>query len=109
MDHEFHEQLPKLFPHVDARPWFAGNQPLIESSAFRNSTLQGAYFIIAARALGLDTGPMSGFDNAGGRCRFLRRHADQVELHLHARPRRSGDDLRAQPALRRSKKLNRII
>jgi 3-hydroxypropanoate dehydrogenase len=64
MDYEFHEKLPKLFPHADARSWFAGNQPLIESSAFRNSTLQGAYFIIAARALGLDTGPMSGFNNA---------------------------------------------
>jgi 3-hydroxypropanoate dehydrogenase len=64
MDYEFHEKLPKLFPHTDARAWFVGNQPLIEISAFRNSTLQGAYFIIAARALGLDTGPMSGFDNA---------------------------------------------
>lgn len=64
MDYEFHEKLPKLFPHADARSWFAGNQPLIETSAFRNSTLQGAYFIIAARALGLDTGPMSGFNNA---------------------------------------------
>ncbi len=64
MDHEFYEKLPKLFPHADARAWFVGNQPLIETSAFRNSTLQGAYFIIAARALGLDTGPMSGFNNA---------------------------------------------
>ena len=64
MDLEFHEQLPRLFPHTDARSWFVGNQPLIEASAFRNSTLQGAYFIMAARALGLDTGAMSGFDNA---------------------------------------------
>jgi 3-hydroxypropanoate dehydrogenase len=64
MDYEFYEHLPKLFPHTDARAWFAGNQPLIETSAFRNSTLQGAYLIIAARALGFDTGPMSGFDNA---------------------------------------------
>ena len=63
MDYDFHEKLPRLFPHVDARPWFVGNQPLIETSAFRNTTLQGAYLIIAARALGLDTGPMSGFDN----------------------------------------------
>lgn len=62
MDMEFYEKLPQLFPHVDARSWFVGNQPLIEQSAFRNSTLQGAYFIIAARLLGLDTGPMSGFD-----------------------------------------------
>ncbi len=63
MDLEFHEELPDLFPHTDARSWFAGNDELIQSTAFRNSSLQGAYFIIAARALGLDTGPMSGFDN----------------------------------------------
>jgi 3-hydroxypropanoate dehydrogenase len=61
-DLEFHEQLPRLFPHTDARAWFAGNQPLIEATAFRNGTLQGAYLILAARALGLDCGPMSGFD-----------------------------------------------
>jgi len=64
-DLAFHEQLPKLFPHADARSWFAGNQPLIELTAFRNATLQGAYLIMAARAVGLDCGPMSGFDNAG--------------------------------------------
>ncbi len=64
MDYGFVDTLPRLFPHVDARPWFAGNQPMIETSAFRNSTLQGAYLILAARALGFDTGPMSGFDNA---------------------------------------------
>jgi 3-hydroxypropanoate dehydrogenase len=64
-DHEFYEQLPKLFPHADARRWFAGNQPLIDTTAFRNATLQGAYVLMAARALGLDCGPMSGFDNAG--------------------------------------------
>ena len=63
-DSEFHEKLPKLFPHEDARAWFVGNQPLIDITAFRNGTLQGAYLIIAARALGLDAGPMSGFDNA---------------------------------------------
>jgi 3-hydroxypropanoate dehydrogenase len=61
-DLDFHEQLPKLFPHTDARSWFVGNQPLIEATAFRNGTLQGAYLIMAARALGLDCGPMSGFD-----------------------------------------------
>ena len=61
-DLEFHEHLPKLFPHTDARSWFIGNQPLIEATAFRNGTLQGAYLIMAARALGLDCGPMSGFD-----------------------------------------------
>lgn len=64
MDEDFHEQLPTLFPHTDARSWFVGNLPLRQTSAMRNSTLQGAYFIIAARALGFDTGPMSGFDNA---------------------------------------------
>lgn len=62
MDMEFYEKLPKLFPHTDARSWFVGNEALIKESAFRNSTLQGAYFIIAARMIGLDTGPMSGFD-----------------------------------------------
>jgi 3-hydroxypropanoate dehydrogenase len=64
MDLEFYEQLPELFPHADARSWFVGNDELIEKTAFRNSSLQGGYFIMAARALGLDTGPMSGFDNA---------------------------------------------
>lgn len=62
-DMEFYEKLPQLFPHADARSWFAGNQPLIDKTAFRNGTLQGAYLMIAARALGLDCGPMSGFDN----------------------------------------------
>jgi 3-hydroxypropanoate dehydrogenase len=61
MDRNFHDHLPELFPHVDARPWFASEAGRAES-AFRNSTLQGAYLIIAARALGFDTGPMSGFD-----------------------------------------------
>lgn len=62
MDENFHEHLPELFPHADAKSWFDGNLELRQASAFRNSSLQGAYFIIAARALGLDTGPMSGFD-----------------------------------------------
>ena len=64
MDIDYHEHLPELFPHADAKSWFDGNEPLREISAMRNSTLQGAYLILAARALGLDTGPMSGFDNA---------------------------------------------
>jgi nitroreductase len=63
-DKEFYEKLPKLFPPADARSWFVGNQAMIDSTAFRNSSLQGAYLMIAARALGLDVGPMSGFDNA---------------------------------------------
>ncbi|GAM02002.1 malonic semialdehyde reductase [Sphingomonas parapaucimobilis] len=62
MDVNFHETLPQLFPHVDAKSWFDGNTELREASAFRNSSLQGAYLILAARALGLDTGAMSGFD-----------------------------------------------
>lgn len=64
-DFEFYEHLPTLFPHADAKSWFVGNQAMIDTSAFRNGSLQGGYFILAARALGLDTGPMSGFDNAG--------------------------------------------
>jgi 3-hydroxypropanoate dehydrogenase len=63
-DLAFHEQLPRLFPHADARSWFAGNEELIRDTAFRNGTLQGAYMMLAARAVGLDCGPMSGFDNA---------------------------------------------
>ena len=63
-DHAFYEKLPQLFPHADARSWFVGNQPLIDTTAFRNSSLQGAYLILALRAVGLDCGPMSGFDSA---------------------------------------------
>ncbi len=62
MDMEFYEKLPKLFPHTDAKSWFVGKEKFIESTAFRNSSLQGGYFILAARALGLDCGPMSGFN-----------------------------------------------
>jgi 3-hydroxypropanoate dehydrogenase len=61
-DVEFYGQLPRLWPQVDARSWFAGNAALITDTAARNSTLQGAYLMLAARALGLDCGPMSGFD-----------------------------------------------
>jgi 3-hydroxypropanoate dehydrogenase len=63
-DMAFYDKLPQLFPHTDARAWFAGKPEVIATTAFRNSTLQGAYFIIAARMLGFDCGPMSGFDNA---------------------------------------------
>jgi 3-hydroxypropanoate dehydrogenase len=63
-DTEFHEKLPKLFPHKDMRSVFAGKPGLLEATAFRNGSLEGGYFIIAARALGLDCGPMSGFDQA---------------------------------------------
>ncbi|MBI1364481.1 MAG: malonic semialdehyde reductase [Alphaproteobacteria bacterium] len=65
-DMEFYEKLPKLFPHTDARSWFVGkDEEFLRTTALRNGSLQGAYFMIAARALGLDCGPMSGFDNAG--------------------------------------------
>lgn len=64
MDIDFHEQLPWLYPHTDAKSWFDGDAEGRELSALRNSTLQGAYLIIAARSLGFDTGPMSGFGNA---------------------------------------------
>ncbi|MDP9175749.1 MAG: malonic semialdehyde reductase [Planctomycetota bacterium] len=63
-DLEFYEKLPKLFPFADARSWFAGREAVIQAAAFRNGSLQGGYFIIAARAFDLDCGPMSGFDNA---------------------------------------------
>lgn len=64
-DFAFYEHLPTFFPHTDAKSWFVGNEALINSTAIRNGSLQGGYLILAARALGLDTGPMSGFDNAG--------------------------------------------
>jgi 3-hydroxypropanoate dehydrogenase len=64
-DMKFYDKLPQLFPHADARSWFVGNDKLIETTAFRNGTLQGAYLMMAARAVGLDCGPMSGFDNEG--------------------------------------------
>jgi 3-hydroxypropanoate dehydrogenase len=64
MDMRFFDKLPELFPHTDARAWFVGNESLIQATAFRNSSLQGAYMMLAARAVGLDVGPMSGFDAA---------------------------------------------
>ena len=76
-DLEFYEQLPKLFPHTDARSWFAGNEELRRANAFRNSSLQGAYLMLSARALGLDCGPMSGFDNAAVDAEFF---ADQPNV-----------------------------
>jgi 3-hydroxypropanoate dehydrogenase len=63
-DTEFYEKLPKLFPHKDMRSMFVGKPDMIEATAFRNSSLEGGYFILAARALSLDCGPMSGFDAA---------------------------------------------
>lgn len=70
-DMEFYEKLPELFPHTDAKSWFVGNDELIRETAFRNGTLQGAYLMLAARSLGLDCGPMSGFDKDGVREEFF--------------------------------------
>lgn len=67
----FYDHLPRLFPHTDARGWFTSNEALATETAFRNSSLQGAYFIIALRALGLDSGPMSGFNNAAVDAEFF--------------------------------------
>lgn len=61
-DLAFYDKLPQLFPHADARAWFAGKPEVIQATAFRNGSLQGAYLMLAARAVGLDCGPMSGFD-----------------------------------------------
>jgi nitroreductase len=72
MNMAFYDQLPQLFPHADARAWFVGNQAVIDSTAMRNSSLQGAYLMLAARALGIDCGPMSGF------------HADKVNQTFFA-------------------------
>jgi len=70
-DMRFYEELPRLFPHTDARAWFEGNAALIDATARRNGSLQGGYFILAARALGLDCGPMSGFDEDGVNAAFF--------------------------------------
>ena len=70
-DPHFYDHLPKLFPHTDAKAWFSGNYDLAQETAQRNGTLQGAYLILAARALGLDCGPMSGFDKAKVDAAFL--------------------------------------
>lgn len=102
-DPKFYDRLPELFPHADARAWFAGNVALAEETAFRNSTLQGGYMILAARALGLDAGPMSGFDRAiadaaffadsGWKSNFLLNlgHADPAALSPRS-PRLSFDE-----------------
>jgi 3-hydroxypropanoate dehydrogenase len=70
-DTKFYEQLPRLFPHTDAKSWFVGNESFANDTAYKNGTLQAAYFILALRALGLDAGPMSGFDNAAVDAEFF--------------------------------------
>ena len=102
-DPAFHAHLPRLTPGVDAQSWFSGNPRLADETARRNATLQGAYLIVAARMLGLDCGPMSGFDNAeldriflhaqGWRSEFLvcLGHADRTDLPPRA-PRLEFDE-----------------
>ena len=68
-DYKFYEYMPKLFPHTDAKSWFVGRESYANETAMRNATLQGGYFILAARAVGLDCGPMSGFN--ADRCKEL--------------------------------------
>ncbi|ELY4001119.1 malonic semialdehyde reductase [Cronobacter dublinensis] len=70
-DHAFYEALPQLFPYADARAWFTSSPAVAEETAFRNSSLQAGYLIMACRALGLDTGPMSGFDRAAVDAEFF--------------------------------------
>ncbi len=102
-DPQFFELLPKLFPHTDARAWFAGNEALASETAFRNGTLQGGYLILAARMKGLDCGPMSGFDNrrvdeiffasSGWKSNFLVNIGYGDPAHLHPRsPRLEFDE-----------------
>eukprot|EP01037_Dinobryon_pediforme_P015350 gene15350-15497_t len=101
-DMDFASQLPKLFPHVDARPWFAGTEDTIKTVALRNSSIQAGFFIVAARSLGLDTGPMSGFDEDGVNREFFAGTAIRANFlvnlghgaaHLHPRlPRLSFDE-----------------
>lgn len=82
-DMRFFEYLPKLFPHAPARDWFVDNSELSAATAFRNGSLQGGYFIMAARALGLDCGPMSGFDNAMVDREFFGEPGDEVFQQEH--------------------------
>jgi 3-hydroxypropanoate dehydrogenase len=70
-DLKFYEHLPRLFPHADARAWFAGREAFANDTAYKNGTLQAAYFILALRSLGLDTGPMTGFDPAQVNAEFF--------------------------------------
>lgn len=82
-DREFYEQLPALFPHADARSWFTGSPEAAKETAFRNSSLQAGYLILAARSLGLDAGPMSGFDPAKVNDAFFPDGQYQVNLLIN--------------------------
>jgi 3-hydroxypropanoate dehydrogenase len=101
-DTKFYEHLPRLFPHTDARSWFTSNEALATETAFRNSSLQGAYFIMALRAQGLDCGPMSGFNPAAVDAAFFPDGQHKVNFllnigygerdALHPRPQRLAFD-----------------
>ncbi|NEG59493.1 malonic semialdehyde reductase [Pantoea agglomerans] len=97
-DREFYEQLPALFPHADARSWFTGSPEAAKETAFRNSSLQAGYLILAARSLGLDAGPMSGFDPAKINDAFFPDGQYQVNLLINLG---YGDALKLHPRLPR--------
>ena len=82
-DTTFYERLPEQFPHTDARSWFVGNDALIEETAMRNGSMQGAYLMLAARSLGLDVGPMSGFDRQGATAAFFAERAGFENVHAN--------------------------
>lgn len=82
-DMAFYDRLPQLFPHADARSWFTGSPELVKETAFRNSSLQAGYLILAARALGLDAGPMSGFDPAKVNEAFFAGSSWQVNMLIN--------------------------
>jgi len=89
-DMKFYEHLPKVFPHkADAKAMYEGKEAMIQGTAFRNGTLQGAYFMIAARAIGLDVGAMSGVESRRRRCGVLGGHVGQDQLPVQRRLRRS--------------------
>lgn len=98
-DPKFYDELPRLFPHADARAWFAGNWSLADTTAFRNGTLQGAYLIMAARALGLDCGPMSGFDNGKLDELFFAESGWKSNFLVNLGHGEWGDDYRRAPRL----------
>jgi len=82
-DMAFYDRLPQLFPHADARSWFTGSPELVKETAFRNSSLQAGYLILAARSLGLDAGPMSGFDPAKINKAFFADSSWQVNMLIN--------------------------
>jgi len=98
-DTEFYEKLPQLFPHADARSWFAGNPELIHSTAFRNGSLQGAYLMLAARALGLDCGSHVWLRQRQAGCRFLPGREGEIELPGESRVRGPEQGASAGPRL----------